>query len=63
MNSCFEAPDLDELHCATEVTGGALGLADDNQFFQGSFGVSMPDVCQDSRLLFPAMTWLATSAT
>jgi hypothetical protein len=21
----------------------------------------MPDVCQDSRLLFPAMTWLAAS--
>jgi hypothetical protein len=39
MNSCFEAPDLDELHCATEVTGGALGRADDNQFFQEVSGV------------------------
>jgi hypothetical protein len=34
MNSCFEAPDLDESHCATKVTGWALGRADDNQFFQ-----------------------------
>jgi hypothetical protein len=63
MNSCFEAPDLDELHCATEVTGGALGRADDNQFFKEVSGCRMPDVCQDSRLLFPAMTWLAASAT
>jgi len=39
MNSCFEGPDLDELHCATEVTGGALGRADDNQFFQEVSGV------------------------
>jgi hypothetical protein len=27
MNSCFEALDFDELHCATEVTGGARSAA------------------------------------
>jgi hypothetical protein len=32
--SLSEAPDLDQLHRATGLTGAALGRTDDNQFLQ-----------------------------
>jgi hypothetical protein len=48
MNSCFDAAEFYEFHCATGLTGGALRRADDNQFFQEVSECRLLDVCSVS---------------